>query len=811
MASKNSKLESLSKILAREATAGFQDSTVIGGLDRFLQRCSDEVKIVTGELASYSLLTPIQRQIWSEQVLSKLDKMTPKIRKRTTNERSQDTLSPTGSSPKKTDNKVPCALSDSVLRIKGVSDHNQSKLKRLGIETVEDLLYHFPNRHNDFANIRKVSALEFGEEQTVVVNVWEATETRQGVKRRSTQAVLGDDTGNVRAIWFNNPYLAKTLRSGIQLVVSGKVNVYKGNFVFESPEYEILRDQEDLIHTGRLVPVYPTIDGLPARTLRRIAKAALDVGVSNLVEYMPEGILQKASLMGLRSAIEQVHYPDTAVDWAAARRRLAFDELFMLQIAVLRRKNTWQQEDMGIPLKVDQPLLDGFESELPFELTSAQSRVLSEILDDLEKVSPMSRLLQGDVGSGKTVVATAAMLVAAFNNYQAAIIAPTELLAEQHFMTITNLLSPVSSLIPDDDVVSIEIKGHSRPITLALLIGSMSKRRKSEVHKRIADGEVDIVIGTHAVIQKEVELPYLAVAVVDEQHRFGVMQRALIRSKGKHPHLLAMSATPIPRSLALTFYGELDISVIDQMPPNRLAVRTRRVEPDKRSAAYGFIRKEIEEGRQAFVVCPLIETSDALQTRAATEEYERLSTEVFPDLRLGLLHGRLALREKELVMERFQHQELDILISTPVVEVGIDVPNATVMLVDGADRFGLSQIHQFRGRVGRGSHQSYCLLLADSPGEDARERLKIAERLNDGFELAEEDLRIRGPGDYLGTRQSGLPNLKIAQITDNELLTIARQEALRILDSDPGLNEEENAGLANKLELYTGNLSGEMS
>ena len=811
MVAKNSKLESLSKILEHETAAGFPDSTVIGGLDRFLQRWAGELKPVTGELGSYSVLTPGQRRTWSEQVLSRLGDALPEDGKRHANGRSRNTSAATGSRKRVAEADAPIELSDGVLRIKGVSTQNQSRLKRLGVETVEDLLYHFPHRHNDFANVRKISDLEFGEEQTVLVNVWEATETRQGARRRSTQAVLGDETGNVRAIWFNNPYLVKTLRPGTKLVVSGKVNVFKGSFVFESPEYELLRGQEELVHTGRLVPVYPTVEGLPARTLRRVAKAALDVGVSQLVEYLPDDLLQRASLMGLRNAVSQAHYPDTIADWGAARRRLAFDELFMLQLAVLKRKSAWQQEDLGIPLKVDQELLGGFTSSLPFELTSAQKRVLGEILDDLTKLRPMSRLLQGDVGSGKTVVAGAAMLVAAFNNYQAAIIAPTELLAEQHFLTITNLLSSASVLVPDEYVVSIEIEGYPRPITIALLIGSLSKRAKRDVHERIADGEVDILIGTHAVIQDEVELPYLAVAVVDEQHRFGVMQRALMRSKGKNPHLLAMSATPIPRSLTLTFYGELDVSVIDQMPPGRRTIRTRRVEPDKRAAAYGFIRKQVEEGRQAFIVCPLIERSEVLQTRAATEEYERLSTDVFPDLELGLLHGRLALREKELVMEQFQRRELDILVSTPVVEVGIDVPNATVMLVDGADRFGLAQIHQFRGRVGRGPHQSYCLLLADRPGDEARERLKIAERLTDGFELAEEDLRLRGPGDYLGTRQSGLPDLKIAQITDHELLTLSRQEAARILDNDPDLTSDENSRLAERLDGYAGGLAGEIS
>ena len=420
-------------------------------------------------------------------------------------------------------------------------------------------------------------------------------------------------------------------------------------------------------------------------------------------------------------------------------------------------------------------------------------------------------MLQGDVGSGKTVVAAVALLVAVFNGHQSVLIAPTEILAEQHFLTIVHLLSGMAEATREDYLVSVRVGPFPRPVTIGLLIGSLSKKAKDEVHRRIANGEIDLVIGTHAIIQEEVDPPRLALAVVDEQHRFGVMQRASIRGKGQRPHLLAMSATPIPRSLALTLYGDLDISTIDEMPPGRQRTRTRWVDPDGRAAAYHFVRKQVEEERQAFIVCPLIEESEAIQTRAATKEYERLSADVFPELRLGLLHGRMALREKEEVMERFQAREIDILVSTPVVEVGIDVPNATVMLVDGADRFGLAQLHQFRGRVGRGSHQSYCLLLADDPGQEARERLKIVERIGDGFELAEEDLRLRGPGDYMGTRQSGMPELTVARITDQDILALARHEAIRILDADPHLVKKENALLAERMKTYAAGLTGEMS
>ena len=796
-----SKLASLANILRQEQANDFADSTVIGGLDRFLQRWADELRPVLGEFSSYSVLTSLQRKEWVEAALSRLPE----------GERA-------GAPPRR--RRAPAqacggsgagiSLDDDVIRLRAVTSQNLARVQRLNVSTVSDLVYLFPHRHNDFANIRTVSQLQPGEEQTVVVTVWEASETGWG-RRRSTQAILGDETGNVRAIWFNNRYMARTLRSGAQVVISGRVNLFRGQLVFESPEYELLHGQEELVHTGRLVPVYPSTEGLPQRTIRRIVKQALDACLSHVAEFLPEELRHRTGLMGVQNAIAQAHYPDSPADWNAARRRLAFDELLLLQLAVLDRRRRWREEAGGVSVTADTVKLGGFLRSLPFELTGAQTRALGEILDDLSSDKPMSRLLQGDVGSGKTVVAVAALLAVALDGHQGAMMAPTEILAEQHFMTVARLLSESSDGYRDDTLLSVSFGASSTPITIGLLIGSLPQRVKDDMHQRIADGEVDIVIGTHALIQASVEIPRLALVVVDEQQRFGVMQRASLREKGERPHLLAMSATPIPRSLALTVYGDLDSSIIDEMPPGRTPIRTRWVEPDRREAAYSFVRGEVEAGRQAFIVCPLIEESEIIQTRAATEEYERLSAEVYPDLRLGLLHGRMALREKEQVMELFQRQELDILVSTPVVEVGIDVPNATVMLVDGADRFGLAQLHQFRGRVGRGAVQSYCLLLADSPGEDARERLKIVERIVDGFELAEEDLRLRGPGDYLGTRQSGLPDLRIARITDQDILSLARREARKLLDSDPELSKEENSALAEHFRRSAAALSGEMS
>jgi len=444
-------------------------------------------------------------------------------------------------------------------------------------------------------------------------------------------------------------------------------------------------------------------------------------------------------------------------------------------------------------------LFNSFIKSLPFELTAAQQKALREILDDLQKPRPMSRLLQGEVGSGKTVVATAAMLMAAANNYQAAFMAPTEILAEQHFATISQLLSRAGGEESREDYRHVYSGLLSRPLAVVLLIGDISQARKQELQQQISDGKIDIVIGTHALIQKEVEFPRLGLAVVDEQHRFGVTQRSELRRKGFSPHVLVMTATPIPRTLALTLYGDLDLSVINELPPGRQPVKTKWLKPEQRDSAYAFIRRQVSESHQAFIICPLIEESEAIQARAAIAEYQRLSEEVFPELGLGLLHGRMSAPEKSEVMRRFRAGELNILVSTPVVEVGIDVPNATVMLVESADRFGLSQLHQFRGRVGRGKEQSYCMLLAQNPSEIGRQRLDIIEKVQDGFVLAEEDLRLRGPGEFFGTRQSGLPDLRMAKLSDIGILELARSEAIKLFQVDPGLEKPEHKLLAKEL------------
>jgi ATP-dependent DNA helicase RecG len=801
----------LRKILELEQKKGYSDAAVFGGLDKFIRLWANktiEATTAPSLLAKlqklhlrdskYASLTPEQREEWiknilkfaDEQELGKQEKPAP-IRK----------ISVKLEKPKMQPKPAPVAagqsLDASITTIKGISTAFAAKFSKLGVKTIRDLLYFFPSRHVDYSRMKTVSQLQEGQEETIVANVWEAKITMPR-GRRSTEAIVGDETGNVRAMWFNNPWLAKTLQPNMKIVLSGKVRLFNGRFVFESPEWEPL-EEGDLIHTGRLVPVYPLTEGLHQRQTRKMIKGIVDSWADRVPDFLPSEIKSRCRLLPLPQAIAQAHYPDSIELQDQARVRLAFDELFLLQLGVLSKKRDWQESQPGTPINVNQKILDAFLASLPFQLTVAQQKVLNEILGDMQKNVAMSRLLQGEVGSGKTVVATAALLTAVADGYQTALMAPTEILAQQHFATIHKLLSGTGHLQEERDHLYVYSGILPRPVTIALLIGAMTAKNKREIHQLIVNGEIDIVIGTHAIIQKEVEFKKLGFVVVDEQHRFGVAQRSTLRQKGTNPHVLAMTATPIPRTLALTIYGDLDLSVIDELPPGRQLIKTKWLRPDQQESAYRFIRKEIAAGHQAFILCPLIEESETIQARAAVAEYEYLSQNVFPNLRMGLLHGRMASKDKEKVMQQFHDKELDILVSTPVIEVGIDVPNATVMMVESADRFGLSQLHQFRGRVGRGPDQSYCILLSQNPSEVGQERLSVIETVHNGFRLAEEDLRLRGPGEFFGTRQSGLPDLRMAKLSDVALLELARKEAERLFARDRHLQNPENSLLVKEL------------
>ena len=519
-------------------------------------------------------------------------------------------------------------------------------------------------------------------------------------------------------------------------------------------------------------------------------------------EFLPQDVIRSARLPSLQEALRLIHKPDDLGEDERARRRLAFDELFLLQLGLLRRRRQ-QQLELGSPIPRKDDAIESIVGALPFDLTDDQNRAVTEVLADMGKSAPMMRLLQGDVGSGKTVVATLALATAAANGFQGAMMAPTEVLAEQHFRTLTSIFSH-NNRESNDGGPYRGFQGilADRPLRVALLTGSMAAGAKTQLHDLISRGDVDIVIGTHALIQQAVEFKSLGLAVVDEQHRFGVGQRASLRNKGLQPHLLVMTATPIPRTMALAIYGDLDVSTIKQMPPGRPSIRTAVVPPDERDRAYGFIRKEAGEKRQSFIICPLVEESETVAAKAAVAEHERLSRDVLPDLNVGLLHGRMRPREKEAVMEAFREGSVDVLVSTAVVEVGIDVPNATVMMIDGAERFGLSQLHQYRGRVGRGTQESYCILVSESETPEAQERLAVMESTRDGFALAETDLKMRGPGELMGTRQSGIPDLQVATFGDLSLIEEARNHALEAARRDPELQDPANAPLRQALDRF---------
>jgi len=823
-------IDSLRNVLELERQKGYTDKAVIGGLDKYLHKQAGQIRqslvlslneVKTKELipqllsgfdelniakSNYGSCGVDERKRWMTNVFGWLNKI-EKATKTNSSQKSVVSSQKSVASPPRQERRED--LDSPITVIKGITPNVANKFAKLNVRTVGDLLYLFPRRYVDYSRRKPISELVEGEEQTIIGTIWQARVATLG-NRKGTEAIVGDKTGNIRVVWFNQPYLAKSFRTNARIVISGTVGLFKGHKVFESPEWELLKAKE-LIHTGRLVPVYPLTQGLYPRQVRKWTKETVDGYIWQLSDFLPSEIKTRCQLLDLPDAIAQVHYPDDLTMAERARGRLAFDELFLLQLGVLARKRDWKEGQPGNAFHIDQEVIGRFLQCLPFTLTRAQERVLQEILTDLKQAKAMSRLLQGEVGSGKTVIATLAILIAAANGYQGALMAPTEVLAEQHYTNICGYLSQVGTQEPSPRLRSGQgsepgegtIRCYtgflSRPLTIALLIGSLSSSEKERLHDRIKEGKVDIIVGTHALIQKEVEFKKLGLAVIDEQHRFGVLQRSALRQKGFNPHVLVMTATPIPRTMALTLYGDLDLSVIDELPPGRQVVKTKCLEPQYREKAYTFLHRQVSNGRQAFIICPLIEESEILEAKAATTEYERLSREIFPDLKLGLLHGQMPGNEKEEVMRHFRAGELDILVSTSVVEVGIDVPRASVMMVEGAERFGLSQLHQFRGRVGRDKEQGYCLLIPEKLSPEARERLRLMEKVHDGFALAEKDLELRGPGEFFGTHQSGLPDLKLAKLTDLHSLELARQEAITLFQSDPNLKKAEHQPLRQQL------------
>ncbi|MFH2138799.1 MAG: ATP-dependent DNA helicase RecG [Candidatus Omnitrophota bacterium] len=674
-------------------------------------------------------------------------------------------------------------LKESAQYIKGVGPKKIKFLNKLNIHTVKDLLYHFPRRYEDRSRFITINKIKIGNVETIRGKVLTLGVRRIRGRMSIFNLALGDNTGIIYGAWFNQPYLKNYFKVDDEVILHGKIERYGGKLQMSAPEYEILKsDEEDsMIHTGRIVPIYPLTQSVSQRYLRMLSKRCVDIYSEYTREFLPKELIKKYELLPLRNSIVNIHFPEVSELIKEARRRLVFNEFFLFELALALKRRNIKEERKGIQFKLAGKLLDGFKRSLPFDLTESQKKVVGEIEQDMICDKPMNRLLQGDVGSGKTIVSIWALAVCVQNGYQAAFMAPTEILAQQHYLTLSKYLEPLG-------------------VRIVSLSGGLKKKEKEEKIALIKTGKADVVIGTHALIQGEVKFKKLGLAIVDEQHKFGVVQRIKLQKKGVMPDILVMSATPIPRTLAITLYGDLDVSTIRELPPGRTPVETFWIDERKRADLYQFLGKKVREKNQVYVVYPVVEESKIKDLKAATKMFEHFQKDIFSEFNVGLLHGRMKNNEKKQVMDRFKKGEIDILVATTVIEVGIDVPNASIMLIEHAERFGLSQLHQLRGRVGRGQKKAYCILLSEAKTEESNKRLTAMTKTTDGFKIAEYDLLIRGPGEFFGTRQHGMPELRIGNIiTDMDILQQTRKEAFAYLDNNPDFSGP--AGLLIKEEL----------
>jgi ATP-dependent DNA helicase RecG len=829
-------LQKLQKVFNLEAQKGFDNHAVIGGLERMLALWEAEaraegvpeplIELITLRLRDYGRLSPTSRQEVIQGILKRIQQEGEEAISLTEEEPAETTKAEAALEqippverfeehpPAKKEHTTakepgkgiaagpPIALDAPITVLQGIGPRYATALGRLGLKTLGDMLYNFPRRYVDYSQLKPINRLRYGETVTVIGTIEEIT-TRQARNKEMTiiEALVSDGSGKLRLIWFNQPWKTKQLRKGLQVSLSGKVDQYLGRLIMSNPDWEQIEQQH--LHTNRIVPIYPLTANIKQKWLRRVMHQVVSYWAPRLQDALPKNLRRNAKLLDLSTAIYQAHFPDSWEQLKAAQHRLAFDEIFYLQLGLLQQKRAWQERTARI-FETDDEWLESQIARLPFALTSAQRRAIQDLRADLASGRPMNRLLQGDVGSGKTVVAALAIAMVVHQGAQAALMAPTSILAEQHYKNLKTLLCGEGKALEEGQI--------------RLLVGATPEAEKRAILIGLASGEIRLLIGTHALIEEPVVFADLQLAIVDEQHRFGVEQRAALRRKGQNPHLLVMTATPIPRSLALTVYGDLDLTVLDEMPPGRQVVSTYLLTPRQREQAYSLIRKQIEAGHQAFIIYPLIEENNedpevkpGFSERSAVEGYQRLQAEVFPEFRLGLLHGRMKPDEKEEVMTRFRDGEIHILVSTSVVEVGVDVPNATVMLIEGANRFGLAQLHQFRGRVGRGADKSYCLLIPENEDAVENERLAAMVETNDGFVLAERDLEQRGPGDFLGTRQSGFEafgQLRFARLSDVQLIEKARRFSQELFERDPQLELPEHQYIAAELKRLWGDGSG---
>ncbi|MBI3999950.1 MAG: ATP-dependent DNA helicase RecG [Candidatus Omnitrophica bacterium] len=680
--------------------------------------------------------------------------------------------------------------------IRGIGPKRFEALNRLGVQSIRDLCYFFPRRYEDRAHFQSIAHIQPGEDATIRCEV--ITLGVRSLKKMSVlEMIVGDSTGMLTAIWFNQPYLQNQFKTGDQIILSGKIERYHDRFQLSSPEYERIQEGEaEAIHTGRITPIYPLSEGLAQRSLRTAMKEVADHYVpKEVTEFLPESIRESCSLTNLPEAVQAMHFPDSFELLESARRRIVFDEFFLFELLLFSRIRAIQLKERSIPFRDDLlKRFNEFKSQLPFELTQGQKNAIHEILENVSSEIPMNRLLQGEVGSGKTMVAAFFLYLAAKNNLQAALLVPTEILAEQHDQNLSAMLRRLG-------------------VSTALLTGSLESEEREAVLAQIASAATSVVIGTHALLQEDVRFKNLGLVVIDEQHRFGVMQRAKLILRKPRPHLLVMTATPIPRTLGLTLYGDLDISTIHELPKGRKEIKTYWINQNKETDVLEHIKKEVlEQNEQAYILFPIIEEMDRsffsadnqeqYSLSAATKEYERLKKGIFKNIPIGLVHGRLSKKERDLVMQNFYKGKIKILVATSVIEVGVDNPNVTYMVIENAERFGLSQLHQMRGRIGRGQKEATCFLFGNPTTEEGKKRLRILTKTQDGFSIAEEDLLIRGPGEFFGTKQSGLPLFRIADlIRDSALLTLARKEAKKIVDEDPDLVRPEHQRLIEEMNL----------